>query len=206
MLESQRYKIADTTPRQREPDATLDGMTPVLKQPPSLPKQQVQPETSPQASPSSRMPIYSNFNIVTPLQQYNNHNDNVITTTLNSTTTTVTTSPTHRVLPMQQRQYALRNANNNLNGCSTVTTGRLRSGSNNQQPTANDPTRQRRKAEDVTIIIKQQHPALHKQQALRHNKMTAPCSAQATGSASLQILAPCSVQVPGSVSSPDIPT
>uniref|UniRef100_A0A1B0FE97 MCM C-terminal AAA(+) ATPase domain-containing protein n=1 Tax=Glossina morsitans morsitans TaxID=37546 RepID=A0A1B0FE97_GLOMM len=129
MLESQRYKIADTTLRQQEPDATFDGMTPVLKQQPSLPQQQVPTETSTKASPTSqRMPTYSNFNIVTPLQQYNNHNDNIITTTLNLTTTTVTTSPTHRVLPMQQRQYAQRNANNNLNGCSTVTTGHLRSG------------------------------------------------------------------------------
>uniref|UniRef100_A0A1B0F9Q5 tetrahydrofolate synthase n=1 Tax=Glossina morsitans morsitans TaxID=37546 RepID=A0A1B0F9Q5_GLOMM len=129
MLESQGYKITDTTPRQREPDATVDGMTLVLKQQPSLPQQQVPTETSTQASPTSqRMPTYSNFNIVTPLQQYNNHTDNIITTTLNSTTTTVTTSQTHRVLPMQQRQYAQRNANNNVNGCSTVATGQLRSG------------------------------------------------------------------------------
>uniref|UniRef100_A0A1B0GD83 Uncharacterized protein n=1 Tax=Glossina morsitans morsitans TaxID=37546 RepID=A0A1B0GD83_GLOMM len=129
MLESQRYKIVDTTPRQQEPDATLDGMTPVLKQQPSLPQQQVPTETSTQASPTSqRMPTYSNFNIAIPLQQYNNHNDNIITTTLNSTTTTVNTSPTHRVLPMQQRQYAQRNANSNLNGCSTAATCQLRSG------------------------------------------------------------------------------
>uniref|UniRef100_A0A1A9ZQT5 Uncharacterized protein n=1 Tax=Glossina pallidipes TaxID=7398 RepID=A0A1A9ZQT5_GLOPL len=128
MLESQRCKIADTSPRQQEPDDTLDGMTPVLKQQPSLPQQQVPTEISTQTSPTSqRMPTYSNFNIVTPLQQYNNHNDNITTIIVNSTTTTVTTSPTNRVLTRQQRQYAQRNANNNLNGCSTIETGHLRS-------------------------------------------------------------------------------
>uniref|UniRef100_A0A1A9Z8I3 Uncharacterized protein n=1 Tax=Glossina pallidipes TaxID=7398 RepID=A0A1A9Z8I3_GLOPL len=109
--------MADMTLRQQ--DATLDGMTAVLEQQPSLPQQQVPTETSTQASPTSqRMPTYSNFNI-----QYNNHNDNITTATVNSTTTTATTSPTNRVLPMQQR-----NASTNLNGCSTVGTGHLRSG------------------------------------------------------------------------------
>uniref|UniRef100_A0A1B0GEL5 Uncharacterized protein n=1 Tax=Glossina morsitans morsitans TaxID=37546 RepID=A0A1B0GEL5_GLOMM len=128
MLESQRYKIADTTPHQQEPDATLDDTAPVLKPQPSLPQQEVPTESSTQVSSTSqRMPTYSNFNVVIPLQQYNNHNDNITATTVNSTTT-VTTSLTNRVLPMQQRQYAQSNANNNLNGCSTVATGHLRPG------------------------------------------------------------------------------
>uniref|UniRef100_A0A1A9VDL4 Uncharacterized protein n=1 Tax=Glossina austeni TaxID=7395 RepID=A0A1A9VDL4_GLOAU len=46
-------------------------------------------------------------------EAYNYYNDNVTTTTGYSTTTTVITSPTNRVLPMQQRQYAQRNGNEN---------------------------------------------------------------------------------------------
>uniref|UniRef100_A0A1A9ZBA3 Uncharacterized protein n=1 Tax=Glossina pallidipes TaxID=7398 RepID=A0A1A9ZBA3_GLOPL len=44
------------------------------------------------------------------------------------------------------------------------------------------------------------HPALLKQQALRHNTTTAPCSAQATSSAlsQQQITAPCPAQATGS--------
>uniref|UniRef100_A0A1B0FGB3 Histone-lysine N-methyltransferase trithorax n=1 Tax=Glossina morsitans morsitans TaxID=37546 RepID=A0A1B0FGB3_GLOMM len=98
-------------------------------------QQQAPTEISTQVLPTiQRMPTYSNVNIVNPLQQYNNHNNNITTTTVNSTTTTttttttVTTRPTNRVLPMQQRQYEQQNANNNLNGCSSIGTGHLTSG------------------------------------------------------------------------------
>uniref|UniRef100_A0A1B0A0K3 Uncharacterized protein n=1 Tax=Glossina pallidipes TaxID=7398 RepID=A0A1B0A0K3_GLOPL len=65
MSESQRHKIADTTFRHQEPDATLDDTTPVLKQQPSLPQQQTPTESSTQVSPTSqRMPTYSTFNVV----------------------------------------------------------------------------------------------------------------------------------------------
>uniref|UniRef100_A0A1A9UD95 Uncharacterized protein n=1 Tax=Glossina austeni TaxID=7395 RepID=A0A1A9UD95_GLOAU len=111
--------------RQQEPDATPDGTTPVSKQL-SVTQQQAITETNIQVSPASlRMPTHTNVNIFTPLQQDNNHNDNITTTTVNSTTTTVTTSPTSRLLPMLQRHYAQRNANNNLNCCSTVGTSEI---------------------------------------------------------------------------------
>uniref|UniRef100_A0A1A9V7Y0 Histone-lysine N-methyltransferase trithorax n=1 Tax=Glossina austeni TaxID=7395 RepID=A0A1A9V7Y0_GLOAU len=127
------------------------GTAPILGQQSSLPQQQVIITTS-QATPQQQQQItVSIAHQEQPQQysghgnnknqnhqqlidyQYNNHNNNITTTTVNSTTTTtttttVTTRPTNRVLPMQQRQYEQQNANNNLNGCSSVGTGHLTSG------------------------------------------------------------------------------
>uniref|UniRef100_A0A1A9VJ96 Uncharacterized protein n=1 Tax=Glossina austeni TaxID=7395 RepID=A0A1A9VJ96_GLOAU len=155
-LESQRYKSADTTLHQQGADATPDDTAPILEQQSSSPQQQmivttsrttsqqrqqfpqqhqkqqqVSTEISTQVSSNIQwMPTYSDVNIVTPLQPYNNHNNNITKTTVNSTTTTTTTiitRPTNRMLPTQQRQYTQQNANNNFNGRSSVGTGHLAS-------------------------------------------------------------------------------
>uniref|UniRef100_A0A1A9UZY2 Uncharacterized protein n=1 Tax=Glossina austeni TaxID=7395 RepID=A0A1A9UZY2_GLOAU len=110
--------------------------------------------------PTSQRRKAKGTRLLARLSQYKNHNGNITTTSVNSTTTTVTTSPINRALPMQRRQYVQTNGNENKVSYETEV---KRISSYSPIPT---------------------HPALLREQALRyHREMTAPSSAQATGSA-----------------------